>query len=127
MGKGVVMMRSRGYGDEIRASTYQYHPRHLLFRTDSGWHAGSLASVHRRMLELAPPEVRDGLMAIWGGQARQEEASGSGKAEACSRCGVRSKRGCPASGHRPSGMAFARLYFLVGAGACAIFRHSQAG
>ena len=75
-GEGVVMMRSRGMGSEIRASTYQYHPRHLLYRTDSAWHAGDLISVHRRMLALAPAEVRPGLEVIWRGQARRDEASG---------------------------------------------------
>ena len=74
-GEGVVMMRSRGHGYEIRASTYQYHPRHLLYWVDSHWHAGTLMGVHRRMTELAPLEVRHGLGVIWRGEARQDEAS----------------------------------------------------
>ena len=63
------MMRSRGDGDEIRASTYQYHPRYLLYRVGSPWHAGDLLSVHRRLLALAPEAVRPGLEDIWHGRA----------------------------------------------------------
>ena len=86
-GDGVVMMRSQGLGDEIRASAYQYHPRYLLFRTDSDWHAGSLLGVHRRMMELAPPDARPGLSAIWHGQSRQDEANSILAARWIEQCG----------------------------------------
>ena len=72
-GRGVVMMQSRGEGDEIRASTFQYHPAHLVYRVGSEWHGGDLYSVHRRMVQAAPEDVRPGLRVLWRGEARQSE------------------------------------------------------
>ena len=74
-GEGVVMMRSRGQGIDMRASTYQYHPRHLLYSVDSHWHTGTLMEMYRRMAALAPSEVWHGLGVIWRGESRQDENS----------------------------------------------------
>ena len=64
-GENAVMLRSRGTGDELGTPTYQYHPKHLLYRTGSAWLLGGMASASRRIVGLAPAAVRPGLAIIW--------------------------------------------------------------
>ena len=59
---------------EFRASTYQYHPKHLLFSVDPeyGWHAGDLDSVKTRVRNLLPAHLHDGFRALCAGQRDEE-------------------------------------------------------
>ena len=71
------MMRARGRPPELRAPTYQYHPKHLLFANDndSGWHAGDLESVKTRVRQLLPPHLHDGFRTLCSGQRDDEYAA----------------------------------------------------
>ena len=57
-----VMMRTRGAPPGIRASTYQFQPRHLLYSEDPslGWQVGQLADQTRRIRKLLPCYLHDG-------------------------------------------------------------------
>ena len=67
------MMRSRGRPPAIRASTFQYHPRMLLYRTDSHWHDGDLDSVCTRMRRLMPSHLRSGFRRLCSNNTRMGE------------------------------------------------------
>ena len=67
------MMRSRGGSGEIRASSYQYHPRFLLYAAGSAWHLGDLASVGNRILALMPAQLLCGDRAILSGRDRANQ------------------------------------------------------
>eukprot|EP00972_Heterocapsa_arctica_P103613 15269478-Heterocapsa_arctica.AAC.1 len=59
------MMRSRGHGHAIRASTYQYHPDFLLFSTDMRRH--SPKGLYAMITKELPPELRQGWKYIMRG------------------------------------------------------------
>ena len=67
------MMRSRGDANEIRASTYQYHPRFLLYKARTPWHLGTLPTVVRRIEEALPADLRPAFQHLVLGRARQHE------------------------------------------------------
>jgi hypothetical protein len=52
------MMRSRGFGHNHRASTYQYHPDYLLFHTDL--RAFSANGLYSMIMGLLPFDLREG-------------------------------------------------------------------
>eukprot|EP00972_Heterocapsa_arctica_P064022 9446656-Heterocapsa_arctica.AAC.1 len=53
-----TMMRSRGFGNDIRASTYQYHPDYLLYHSSMEQHPPvTLFSV---ILNTIPPHLQEG-------------------------------------------------------------------
>ena len=51
------MMCSRGQPPHIRASTYQYSPKLLLYQQGTQWHDGNYDSLTRRLAELMPPHL----------------------------------------------------------------------
>ena len=61
-GNMLVIMRTHGAPPEVRASTYQYHPRHLLHSKDPelGWQAGQLTGVIKRIRNLLPRHLHIG-------------------------------------------------------------------
>ena len=54
------MQRNRGLNEEIRASTYQCHPCHLLYRLADGWCDGDVGRAAARIAALMPLELRQG-------------------------------------------------------------------
>ena len=76
-GEAVPFLRARGVGGELRASTYQYHPRYLLFRADAHWHYGTMADIVRRLRRLLNPEQGHGLDIILRGESRVRECEHS--------------------------------------------------
>ena len=68
------MLRARGRPPEFRASTYQYHPNHLLFSDDPGcgWRVGDLESVKTRVRNLLPAHLHEGFRALCAGQRDDE-------------------------------------------------------
>ena len=58
------MMRARGGPGELRASTHQYHPRVLLYATESDWHMGDMTSVANRIRSLLPADLHAGFCSI---------------------------------------------------------------
>ena len=69
----VPFMRARGYEPELRASTYQYHPRHLLYRVDSHWHFGTLVDITARLRRLLNAAQSNGLSLVLNGNWRHCE------------------------------------------------------
>ena len=70
------MLRSRTPpGPDIRASTHQYHPKHLIYSTTSthDWHGGTLARVQRHLGTLIPDDLRDGYQLLLRGAPRDRE------------------------------------------------------
>ena len=70
-------MRNRGRDGEIQASTYQYHPRHLLYHEnpEQGWHAGVLADAHKRLKQHIPKHLQASFKLLWHGCPREQEDS----------------------------------------------------
>ena len=71
------MLRSRTPpGVAIRASTHQYHPRHLVYSTTSShdWHGGTLARVQHHLGGLIPAELRDSYQLLLRGAPRDRES-----------------------------------------------------
>ena len=64
---------TRARDDELRASTFQYQPPCLLYRTDSHWHLGDLLTVQRRIRDILPPELRQGWKHICEATCRDED------------------------------------------------------
>ena len=54
------MQRNRGLNGEIRASTYQHHPSHLLYRLADGWCDGDVGRAAARIATLMPQDLRQG-------------------------------------------------------------------
>ena len=71
------MLRSRTPpGTEIRASTHQYHPKHLVYDTSSAhdWHGGTLKRVQRHLGSLIPHDLQGGYQLLLGGAPRDRES-----------------------------------------------------
>ena len=70
-------MRNRGRDGEIQASTYQYHPRHLLYHEnpEQGWHAGVLEDAHKRLKQHIPKHLQASFKLLWHGCPREQEDS----------------------------------------------------
>ena len=66
------MMRSRGEAGEVVASSYQYHPKFLLYAAGSAWHLGDLTSVGNRILALLPATLHCGYRAVLSGRGRAD-------------------------------------------------------
>ncbi len=70
------MMRSRD-PSKPRASTYQYAPRHLIYRVDGPphWYEGSQAVLLQKILALMPAEVRSSYHALLADDRGNEDAA----------------------------------------------------
>ena len=79
-GASTVMMRSRGGSGEVLASSYQYHPKFLLYAAGSPWHLGDLASVGNRILALLPAHLFRGYRAVLNGRDRADQAEAAAAA-----------------------------------------------
>ena len=68
------------------ASSYQYHPKFLLYAAGSAWHLGDLASVGNRILALLPATLHRGYRAVLSGRDRADPAAAAA-ARWIQRCG----------------------------------------
>ena len=76
-----AMLRARGATGSTRASTYQYHPRHLLYSRSGDWFAGDILSAGRRIRQLLPTALHEGWRLICTGGTRSNEAPAERVAE----------------------------------------------